>query len=99
MAEWISAIEPIAYGPLKLKPWELGRLTFGEFALLVEGYKWRSREDQIFTAGFVASVINCCSPNKLKRPVTVEALLGKEQKEKDPKTAQTEMQQLLATVG
>ena len=52
-----------------------------------------------FTAGFVASVINCCSPNKLKRPVTVEALLGKEQKEKDPKTAQTEMQQLLATVG
>ena len=99
MAEWIRAAEPVAYGPLGLKPWEFGRLTVGEFAQLAEGYLWRIRQEQIFSAGVAASIINCCSPNKLKRPVTVEMLLGKEPEKAQGKNTREEMNKLLSTVG
>lgn len=67
---------PVAYGPLGLKPWEFGRLTVGEFRAMVEGYNWRSEQRNIFAARFVAPVINGCHSVKLKRPVTVESMLG-----------------------
>ena len=92
-------MEPVAYGPLQLNPWEFGRLTFDEFIKMTDGVKWRSKEEQITTAGFVATLINCCTPNRLKRPVTVEMLIGKDAEAKDLKTAQEDMKQLLSTVG
>lgn len=92
----------MAYGPLGLKPWEFGRLTFGEFKQLADGYHWRTKQEQIATAGFVASIINTCTSRDLKRSVTVDMLLGQESKEKQVKTkdqARAEMKDLLSTVG
>ena len=92
----------MAYGPLGLKPWEFGRLTFGEFYELAEGYHWRIKEEQRMTAGFVASIINTCTSRDLKKPVTVDMLLGREPKEK-PKVTQDEakmaIKDLLSKVG
>lgn len=67
---------PVAYGPLQLKPWELGRLTPGELGQLIDGYVWRREDREITAARFVAPIINTCTPNKLKKAVTVEMLLG-----------------------
>ena len=92
----------MAYGPLGLKPWEFGRLTFGEFYELAEGYHWRIRQEQIMTAGFVASIINTCTSRDLKKPVTVDMLLGREPKEKQKVTqdeAKTAIKDLLSKVG
>lgn len=92
----------MAYGPLGLKPWEFGRLTFGEFYELAEGYHWRTRQEQIMTAGFVASIINTCTSRDLKKPVTVDMLLGSEPKVKQKVTqdeAKVAIKDLLAKVG
>ena len=92
----------MAYGPLGLKPWEFGRLTFGEFYELAEGYHWRTRQEQIMTASFVASIINTCTSRDLKKPVTVDMLLGREPKEKQKVTqdeAKTAIKDLLSKVG
>lgn len=51
-------------------------MTFGEFQAMVEGYKWRSEQDDIRVARFVAPIINACHSVKLKRPITIETLLG-----------------------
>ena len=92
----------MAYGPLGLKPWEFRRLTFGEFYELAEGYHWRTKQEQIMTAGFVASIINTCTSRDLKKPVTVDMLLGREPKEKPKVTqdeAKTAIKDLLSKVG
>ena len=92
----------MAYGPLALKPWEFGRLTFGEFYELAEGYHWRTQQEQKMTAGFVASIINTCTSRDLKKPVTVDMLLGREPKEKQKVTqdeAKTAIKDLLSKVG
>ena len=92
----------MAYGPLGLKPWEFGRLTFGEFYELAEGYHWRTQQEQKMTAGFVASIINTCTSRDLKKPVTVDMLLGYGPAQKQEKTkdqAKAEMEALLAEVG
>ena len=92
----------MAYGPLGLKPWEFGRLTFGEFYELAEGYHWRIQQEQRMTAGFVASIINTCTSRDLKKPVTVELLLGRDPAQKQDKTkdqVKAEMKALLAEVG
>lgn len=92
----------MAYGPLGLKPWEFERLTFGEFKQLADGYQWRTKQEQIMAAGFVASIINTCTSRDLKKTVTVEMLIGQEPKEKQEKTkdqARAEMKDLLSKVG
>ena len=92
----------MAYGPLGLKPWEFGRLSFGEFYELAEGYHWRTQQEQKMTAGFVASIINTCTSRDLKKPVTVDMLLGYGPAQKQEKTqdqAKAEMKALLAEVG
>jgi len=102
VAQWIEKAAPVAYGPLGLKPWEFGRLTFGEFYELAEGYHWRTRQEQIMTAGFVASIINTCTSRDLKKPVTVDMLLGRDRQENHKVTqeqAKTDMKKLLASVG
>ena len=53
-------------------------------------------------AGFVASIINTCTSRDLKRPVTVEMLLGREPKEKQSVTkeqAKATIKDLLSKVG
>ena len=85
-----------------LKPWEFGRLTFGEFAQLAEGQHWRMREEQRMSAAFVASIINTCTSRDLKKPVTVDMLLGREPAKQQTKTsdqAKADMKALLAEVG
>ncbi|MHC1762497.1 MAG: hypothetical protein AB9917_23845 [Negativicutes bacterium] len=85
-----------------LKPWEFGRLTFGEFYELAEGYHWRTQQEQKMTAGFVASIINTCTSRDLKKPVTVDMLLGSDPVQSQEKTkdqAKAEMKALLAEVG
>ena len=92
----------MAYGPLGLRPWEFGRLTFGEFAQLAEGQHWRMREEQRMSAAFVASIINTCTSRDLKKPVTVDMLLGYGPAKSQDKTkdqAKAEMKALLAEVG
>ena len=97
-------MEPIAYGALALKPWEFGRLTPGELAQMVEGYRWRSEERQIAAARMVAPIINTCTSHELKRPVTVEMLMGiqpakKKREVRTPDQAKVELAQLVAEVG
>ena len=85
-----------------LKPWEFGRLTFGEFAQLAEGQHWRMREEQRMSAAFVASIINTCTSRDLKSAVTVEMLMGYGPAQKQEKThdqVKAEMKALLAEVG
>ncbi len=53
-------------------------------------------------AGFVASIINTCTTRELKKPVTVDMLLGKESKEKKNVTqeeARVAIKELLSKVG
>ena len=104
VALWIEKAAPMAYGPLGLKPWELGRLTFGEFYALAEGYHWRSKQEQTMAAGFVASIINTCASRDLKKPVTVDMLLGKEadknhREYKSPEQVRDDRKELLSSVG
>ena len=85
-----------------LKPWEFGRLTFGEFYELAEGYPWRIRQELKLTASFVAAIINTCTSRDLKSAVTVEMLLGYGPAQKQEKTqdqVKAEMKALLAEVG
>ena len=96
-------MEPIAYGPLGLKPWQLGRLTPGELGQMMEGYVWRREERDIASAKLVAPIINTCTPNKLKKAVTVEMLLGYDpaNRSKIKKTAdqaKDEMKKLIAEI-
>lgn len=54
------------------------------------------------TAGFVASIINTCTSRDLKKPVTVDMLLGSDPAQSQEKTkdqAKAEMKALLAEVG
>ena len=77
-------------------------MTFGEFTDLAEGHHWRMREEQKMTAAFVASIINTCTSRDLKKPVTVELLLGYGPAQKQEKTqdqVKAEMRALLAEVG
>ena len=94
-------MEPMAYGALNLKPWEFGRLTPGEFVQLLNGYKWRMEQKQVLLAQFVSPIINTCTNRELKKPVTVEMLLGIERKadKKSNDQAKEEIKKLLAEVG
>lgn len=72
--EWIEWAEPIAYGPLNLKPWEFERLQPGEFYQLYEGYRWRQERHEEMTAYFVACLMNV-SGKSLKRRLSPKDLL------------------------
>lgn len=97
-------MESIAYGALALKPWEFGRLTPGELQAMIDGYLWRSEQKQIAAARFVAPIINTCTSHELKRPVTVEMLMGidTQKKTRDHRTqdqVKAELAELVARVG
>ena len=104
VSEWLELMAPVAYGALALKPWEFGALTPGEFQQLVDGYVWRTRQQQIAAASLVAPIINTCTSHVLKKPVTVDMLLGLDTTNKKCSTmtkekAKSEIAKLMAKVG
>ena len=97
-------MEPIAYGALALTPWEFGQLTPGEFQQMIDGYLWRKEQKQWAAAQLVAPIINTCTNYELKRPVTVDMLLGiepakKKSTDKTQEQVKAEMAKLIAKVG
>jgi hypothetical protein len=58
-----------------LLPPQFYALTPAEFADLCRGFEDRRRLEDERTAGFVCVVVNACG--NLKRPLTVEKLIGK----------------------
>ena len=94
-------MEPIAYGALALKPWEFGKLTPGELRQLIEGYLWRAEQRQTAAARLVAPIINTCTRHELKRPVTVDMLMGVDTNKKTQGgiNSKAELAKLVAEVG
>lgn len=72
--DWLEWAEPIAYGPLALKPCEFERLQPHEFVALLEGYKWRQEQQENILAYFVSGLMNV-EGKSLKRNVTPADLL------------------------
>jgi hypothetical protein len=72
--DWVDWAEPIAYGPLGLKPWEFERLQPGEFLGLWDGYRWRQEQQENMAAFFVCQLMNI-SGKSLKRAITPKELL------------------------
>ena len=75
MAQWIELMEPIAYGARGLTPWEFGSLTVTEFLKMVKGYQWRQEQERLARVYLAVPIINACARN-LKKPITLETLLG-----------------------
>lgn len=67
-------MQKIGYGALNLQPDEFWSLTFAEFNLMIEGYKWREEREWERTAQLAAWIM---SPHTKKR-ITANKLLGKE---------------------
>ena len=77
MAAWVATVEPIAYGPLGLRPWDLDRLTpreFGAMSSAAETEDWRRHE----LAGWVVMHVLNHLPRRrgATSPVTLDKLLG-----------------------
>jgi len=69
--EWA---EPIAYGPLELKPWEFEQLQPHEFYKLYEGFVWRQEQQEALAAYFVSHLMNI-SGKVAKRTIQPKDLL------------------------
>ena len=65
----------MAYGMLRLQPYEFARLTFAEFGLLVKGCQERLEHQREREAYWVAALMN--ATGNFKKPVTVEQLIGR----------------------
>ncbi len=71
--EWA---EPIAYGPLALKPWDFFRLTVDEFHYQYQGYVWRRRRREEELAIMTVPLLNVAGKS-LKKPLSMDEFLGK----------------------
>jgi hypothetical protein len=78
--DW-KGIKQLAFGPLNLSHEQFWSLTIAEFNDLVEGYVWRE-ERQMERMAQLAVWIT--APH-LKKPWTVEKLLGKKKETEQPK--------------
>ena len=58
LRQWLDEAKRDAYGPLKLKPWELGQLLPGELNEMRDGYDWRRERDQKDLAILLATIMN-----------------------------------------
>lgn len=67
----MSWAEPIAYGPLDLRPRNFERLQPHEFYALLEGYNWRKKDKENLFAYFASWIIN----TQLKEPIGPDILL------------------------
>jgi len=88
--EWA---EPIAYGPLELKPREFERLQPHEFYALLEGYNWRQERQEALMAYFVCNLMNVAG-KALKRPITPKQLLKPLREKKKPRDRKQDEQYL-----
>jgi len=64
---------------LRLGPREFWQLTFAEFTVMLQAVARREDREKQFTAAMVVNIVNTCSLG-LKRPLTVDALLGRKEK-------------------
>lgn len=71
MTAWQSRANALAFGVLKLKPWELDRLTLFEFHDMVNAYIEAKTAERWETAYWIANII---SPH-MKKPAKVEKLM------------------------
>lgn len=71
MTAWQSKANALAFGVLKLKPWELDRLTLFEFYDMVNAYTEAKTAERWETAYWIANII---SPH-MKKPARVEKLM------------------------
>lgn len=71
-------MEPVAYGLLALKPWELEQLQPYEFLLMVEGAIWRKERQEDIMAYFITPLININLEKKhqISPQVLIEPLRG-----------------------
>lgn len=75
--QWVEWAEPIAYGPLELKPCEFEQLQPHEFQQLFEGFKWRQENNENILAYFTCHLMNISgrslkksiSPNEMLKPL------------------------------
>ena len=74
-----------AYGPLKLMPDQFWELTYGEFLELVDGYRYRDEIEWRKLAQLASWTI---APH-LKKPISANKLLGKDQKKKKTTAEET----------
>ena len=78
MAAWYRMAKTLAYGELKLKPWELDELSVFDFNDMVDAVNDIRQACRWETAYWVANII---SPH-LKRPAKAETLMKPFLKEK-----------------
>jgi len=81
MDDWLEWAEPLAYGPLNLKPQEFEQLQPSEFLQLWDGYIWRKENNEDITAYFVCHIMNLIGKS-LKRNITPKDLLKPLRREK-----------------
>lgn len=101
--EWA---EPLAYGPLELRPWEFGRLQPADFIALLEGYTWRSTQQENLLAYFVCHLLNV-EGKSLTAPIGVAELLGPlrgeteqaQKRDDDEEYLRNEFKDILGEVG
>lgn len=78
LEHWIEEVAaPVAYGLLRLKPWEFERLTPSEFCAMARYAHVRREEHEDFVARLAAPMINAAALGKTRRQLTVEDLLGR----------------------
>lgn len=80
-------MEPLAYGPLELKPWEFAKLQPQEFEKMLEGYTLRRDRDNELRAYFTCLLI---APHVKKDSITVEKILKPLQPHKVKQVTQQE---------
>ena len=72
---WFERLEPVAYGPLALKPHEIDEMTPGELLKMHAGYTWRLTHPAPEAVWLVAQIANMFGNSELP-PWTAETLLG-----------------------
>ncbi len=75
---WVETVAaPVAYGLLRLKPWEFERLTPAEFRAMARYAIADRQEQEDFIARLAAPLINAAGAGKIRQRVTQEQLLGR----------------------
>lgn len=82
--DW-AVIKQLAYGPLNLKPDELGRMVYCEFLELLEGYQWREKRE----LEKLAQLASWVTAPHLKTPVNPQDLISDPKERKKTTTEET----------
>ncbi len=94
---WIETVAaPIAYGLLRLKPWEFERLTPAEFQAATKAAITDRQEQEDFAARLMVPLIHAAGAGKVRQRVTQEQLLGRPTQARRRATAAWKEQRALA---